>query len=73
MRARGWEGVFIAALDVIEPFGVLGAQLLWTAQPTLGVFVNREAVGGLARALEAPDGIERLRAQLEGDTPPTLE
>ena len=33
IRARGWGDVFSTALDILEPLGPLGAQLLWVAQP----------------------------------------
>jgi hypothetical protein len=72
IRARGLEDVFGTALDVLEPFGPLGAQALWIAQPVLGLFVAREALGDLARALEEPGGVERLRQQLEECTPDPL-
>lgn len=53
------------ALDVLEPLGALGAQALWVAQPVLGLWLPRQAVRELAEALEAPGGIERLRAFLD--------
>jgi len=65
VRARGLGNVLSVALDVLEPLGPLGAQLLWAAGPVLGLFVSRETLSGLADALEEPGGIERLREQLE--------
>jgi len=68
IRARGWGDAFSTALDVLEPLGPLGAQLLWVAQPAahwLGGW--GESLGELALALEDPDGIERLRELLEQD------
>lgn len=56
------------ALDVLEPFGMIGAQVLWVAQPAarlIGGWGN--ALGTLATALEDPHGIERLRHALEDD------
>lgn len=64
-RASGWGDFLSAALDVLEPFGVLGAQALWIAQPALGVFVQRETLAMLAQALEEPGGIDALRRRLE--------
>ncbi len=55
-----------ALLDAAEPLGPLGAQLLWIAQPTLGLFAPRDAVASLARLLEAPGGLVWLREQLVG-------
>jgi len=68
IRARGWGDAFSTALDVLEPLGPLGAQLLWVAQPAahwLGGW--GESLAELALALEDPDGIERLRELLEQD------
>jgi hypothetical protein len=65
VRKRGLTNVLGVALDIIEPFGPLGAQLLWVAQPLLGLVVSRDVLGSMAQTLEAPDGIERLRQALE--------
>ena len=65
VKVRGLGHALGVALDVIEPLGPLGAQLLWAAQPVLGVIASRAALGSLAQALEEPGGIERLRRQLE--------
>jgi hypothetical protein len=64
-KARGLGDVLSVALDVLEPLGLLGAQVLWVLQPALGIFGMREAVGDLAEALEEPGGVERLRQQLD--------
>jgi len=64
-RARGLGGALGIALDIIEPFGPLGAQALWVAGPLLGLVVSRAALTGLADALEQPGGIDRLRQALE--------
>ncbi len=64
VKAHGWENIFSAVLDTLEPFGALGAQALWILQPTLGIFVSREALGDIASALEEPDQLQRLREQL---------
>jgi hypothetical protein len=63
-RARGLTGVLVTALDALEPLGPLGAQLVYAAQPVLGLWLPREALGEVAEALETPDGIERLREHL---------
>jgi hypothetical protein len=64
LRARGWGHTLNLALDVLEPLGPLGAQMLWVTQPVLGLVVNRAALGELAHYLETPGGIARLRQQL---------
>lgn len=65
VRARGMGSALAVVLDVLAPLGPLGAQLLWVAQPALGLLGLRETVGGLAGALEEPGGVERLRRLLE--------
>jgi hypothetical protein len=52
------------ALDVMEPFGPFAAQILWVAQPTLGIFMDRERVGNWATLLEDPQGYDSLREAL---------
>jgi hypothetical protein len=69
VQARGLEQVFCTVLDVLEPFGPLGAQLIWIAQPAasvLGRDLWGEALTELAEALEEPGGVARLRQRLEG-------
>lgn len=66
LHAAHLGGVIQALLDVAEPLGPLGAQALWVAQPTLGLFVPREDVAALARLLDAPGGVAWVRAQLGG-------
>ncbi|MBI5957955.1 MAG: hypothetical protein HY866_04420 [Chloroflexi bacterium] len=58
-------------LDLLEPLGPLGAQVLWIAQPTLALFVPRDEVASLAQLIEAPGGVAWLREQLvEPDSEP---
>jgi hypothetical protein len=66
LKARGWAGAFSTMLDVIEPFGALGAQLTYIAQPALGLLFPRDAISALADALETPEGVAALREKLEG-------
>ena len=68
-KNRGFDGALTLLLDALAPLGPLGAQILWVMQPLSGWFGWDDAIGGLAEALEAPDGIERLRQRLEADLP----
>lgn len=68
IKARGWDNALRVALDAFAPLGPLGAQLLWVAQPVSGLFGAGEALGKMAEALEAPDGVERLRQLLDQET-----
>lgn len=54
-------------LDVAEPLSPIGAQVLWVAQPTLGLFVESEKISAWAHLLEDPQNIARLRDSLEED------
>jgi hypothetical protein len=65
-RLRGWglEGLAAALLEAATPLSPLGAQLLYVAQPALGLFLPSERVGQLARSLEDPATVSHWRAQL---------
>lgn len=52
-------------LDVVEPLAPIGAQMLWVAQPTLGLLVAPEKIASWAELLENPQQIARLREQIE--------
>lgn len=67
LKARGWGGFLSTALDVIEPMGALGAQVLYVLQPALGIFLPRNLLRDAAEMLETPEGVARLRAHLEQD------
>ena len=64
-KAHGFAQPLRLALDVLEPLGPVGAQLLWVAQPVAGLLGGREMLGGLAEALEEPGGVEHLRHLLD--------
>jgi len=65
LQARGLGDALGLALDVLEPLGVLGAQLIWVAQPVLGVWFNRDMVRSIAQTLETPGEVEHIRHFLE--------
>ncbi len=69
LRSAHLDGLIGALLDAAEPFGPLGAQMLWVAQPALSVFVPRGEVSALAQLLDAPGGVAWLRAQLDDADP----
>jgi hypothetical protein len=68
IKARGLGGAMRIALDAFAPFGPLGAQLLWVAQPAGALLGLSGAIDKLAHILEDPAEIEKLRQQLE-DSP----
>ncbi|MBN2472126.1 MAG: hypothetical protein JXN59_15495 [Anaerolineae bacterium] len=69
LRARGLDGLAAALLDAAEPLSPLGAQVLYVAQPTLGVFFPGQAVTRWARLLEDPATVARVRARLMAESP----
>jgi hypothetical protein len=66
LRAAHLDGMIGTLLDAAEPLGPLGAQVLWVAQPTFGLFGRRDDIASLARLLETPEGWAWLRDQLAG-------
>lgn len=64
LRAWGLEGMAAALLEAAEPLSPLGAQVLYVAQPTLGVFFPSQAVDRWARVLEDPANVAWMRARL---------
>lgn len=70
-QRRRLRGLLAAALELGEPLGPVGAQVLWIAQPALSMFLPRTDIDTLARLIEAPGGVAWLRAQIDGDAPDT--
>ncbi len=64
-QRRGLSGAIRLTLTALAPLGVLGAQLLYIAQPMAAVFGAHRALGDIARALESPDGVQQLLDALE--------
>jgi len=70
LHAARLDGLIGALLDAVEPFGPVGAQMLWVAQPTLRLLVPHDEITALAHLLEAPGGVAWLREQsteMDGD------
>lgn len=66
-KKRGLTGALRLTLDLLEPLGPLGAQVLYVLQPGLGIFGFYHIAGEVARTLEEPDGIDELRKQLNSE------
>jgi hypothetical protein len=64
-KLRGLANPLRVLLDVLEPLGPLGAQLLYVAQPVSRLMGASDGVRQLAETLEEPGGIERLRRLLD--------
>jgi hypothetical protein len=63
---RGFKQKEMAALalEIVEPFSIFAAQLLWVAQPTLSLLVDQQQITAWAEQLENPQTIARWREQL---------
>ena len=61
----GLADMALFALDGLRPLSMLAGQLLWVAQPALGVLTDPSQVGALAAALERPEGVAALERELE--------
>jgi hypothetical protein len=66
-RVQRWglDGLVSALLECVRPFAFLGGQLLWVAQPTLGLLIDPDQVAEYAYLLEQPSTIDLLRVRLE--------
>ncbi len=68
LRSLGLQGIIAALLEGGAPLAPLAGQLLYIAQPTLGLFVSRRAIGDLAEWLDQPDSLAQFRQALEDNT-----
>lgn len=68
LKRAGLGDALLTALDVIEPVGAIGAQVLYITQPMTRLLGDRRAeTTALAHLLETPEGIQTLRQMLETD------
>lgn len=67
-KQREWGAWILTGLDAFEPLAPLGAQIIRVAQPLVGGWVSLERLETLARALETPEGIARIRQYLRDET-----
>jgi hypothetical protein len=61
----GLADVALFALDGLRPLSLLAGQLLWVAQPALGLLMDARRVGALANVFEQPEGVAALERELE--------
>lgn len=67
LHNTGLDGLTSALLTAGAPLGVVGASLLWMAQPALNLFASaegRQGITDLARTLSEPGGVAWLADQL---------
>ena len=66
LKRAGLGDALLTALDVIEPIGAIGAQVLYVTQPMARLLGDyRSETTALAQLLETPEGIQTLRQMLE--------
>lgn len=68
-KSHGFADSLHLLLNTLEPFGILGAQMIWVMQPALGLFVRHETLRDIARSLEEPGGVEHIRQLLDAPPP----
>ena len=66
-RALGLDGLLGALLDAAGPVAPLAGQLLYVAQPTLGLFIPHRSINRWAEWLDRPDALAEFRQMLESD------
>ena len=64
LRASGLQDLVGDLMEVAQPLGPLGAQVLWIAQPALGLVISGSSIHDLAQVLDDPAGMVWLRAML---------
>ncbi|MCK6577843.1 MAG: hypothetical protein L6Q98_07030 [Anaerolineae bacterium] len=69
LKRAGMGETLLTALDVIEPVGIIGAQMLYVMQPMARLMGDRQGdLSALARLLETPEGVAVLRQILAAET-----
>jgi len=64
LRESGLHDLVSGLMEAAQPLGPLGAQVLWIAQPALGLVVSGNSIHDLAQILDDPAGMAWLRAAL---------
>lgn len=67
VQQRGLRGPAVLALQAGRPLLLVAGQLLWVAQPALGLLGTGRQVGQLAQLLEKPGAADLLLTFLEED------
>lgn len=64
LQHYGLAHLLAGLLEVGEPLSMVGAQLLYLAQPVLALLVRPEGIQDWAQLLETPGGLSWFRQQL---------
>jgi hypothetical protein len=60
LRQLGLRQPALTALEIGRPFAFVAGQLLWLAQPLLGLLTPRDTLSQLAELLEEPESVGML-------------
>lgn len=69
LQRWGVGGLALFAVEIVRPFGFLGAQALHLFAPVTTVFFSPAEVDRLARLLESPEALDRLSEALSQPDP----
>lgn len=69
IQALGLTSIALLAVEIARPFGFLGSQALFIAQPLLTGMVDSTAIEQATTLLDSPELLNRLRVCLEGGEP----
>jgi hypothetical protein len=67
LKQRGLHTVALTLLEAGQPLVFVGGQLLWLAQPALGLFWPTERLGQIAQLMEDPAALHSLMHRLGTD------
>lgn len=67
LKQRGLNSVALALLEVGQPLAFIGGQIMWLAQPALGLLWPTAQVRHIAQLLEDPTAVRSLMAALATD------
>lgn len=67
LKRRGLHSAALAVLEAGQPLAFVGSQVLWLAQPVLGLLWPDVAVSQLAKLMEDPAAVQALMQRLDAD------
>lgn len=69
IEALGLTSIALLIIEVARPFGFLGSQALFIAQPLLASIADSTAIEQATALLDSPELLNQLRVCLEGGEP----
>ena len=65
IQRLGLVGLAASLIESLQPFALIGGQLLWLAQPAASQFIDSNRIADYACLLENPEALDLLRNKLE--------